>query len=327
MKKVKDLAKKTYQTTRNRLSEEKSFAAFAVLGPFLAAAAAVVLIYWITDKTVKPTTARDAAKATVEIANRDLSSGGTGVVIKSSDSGSTILTNGHVCAVVQNGGVVVDDSGHQYMVTAYKKSKLHDLCLVTVAANLDVDTKLASSAPDNYDYAMVSGHPSLLPTVVTYGHFSSHMIVQVLTEITPCKEEDVKNEPLMCLFFGGIPKITTYEAQLVTATIQPGSSGSAVYNSSGELSALVFAGSGQLGYAMVVPYEFVAEFLVYEQYTLNYSRPETTLSLGSKKEPNKANKPKSISEIANDCASKQEAKENADISRICKIFDRDTIRH
>lgn len=323
MKRVKDLAKKTYQKTKNNLPKP----VFWSVPALLAAVALALLYHLLTDQTVKPTTAKDAAKATVEIANRELTSGGTGVVIESSRNGSTILTNGHVCGVVQNGGVVVADTGHQYIVTGYKKSKLHDLCLVTVAANLRVDTKLASSAPDDYAYAMVSGHPSLLPTVVTEGHFSSHMIVQVLTEITPCKEEDFKNEPLMCLFFGGIPKITTYEAQLVTATIQPGSSGSAVYNSSGELSALVFAGSGQIGYAVVVPYEFVAEFLKHEQYTLQYSRPEATLSVGSKKESNKNTKSKSIAEISNDCANKQEAKENPEISKVCQIFDRDMIQH
>jgi hypothetical protein len=151
------------------------------------------------------------------------------------------------------------------------------------------------------------------------------MIVDILTEITPCKEEDVKANPLMCLFFGGIPRVSTYEAQLVTATIQPGSSGSAVYNSRGEIAGLVFAGAGDLGYAIVVPYEFVANFLENEQHVIPYTKPQSSLSLGGKGQESAPGKPRTSREISQDCNTKPEAKQNPEISKICQIFNRDFI--
>lgn len=331
MKKVKELARRTYQSTKTTLPKS----VFWSVPALLAVLTLMFSLHLITDNTVKPTTARDAGRATVAIVRSDLKSGGTGVVLKSSSKQSTVLTNGHVCRVVENGGIVVGDDGRQHAVTGYKRSQAHDLCLVTVAADLEVETKLASSAPDYYSSATVAGHPALLPTVVTSGHFSGHLIINVLTEITPCTEEDLKSSnAIMCIFFGGIPKVSTYESQLVTATIQPGSSGSAVYNSKGEISALVFAGSGDLGYAIVVPYEFVAYFLEQEQHTLEYTKPQTTraivaTSADGSKNNNSKNKyrPKSGQEIVRDCMTKPEAKENPDISKICQIFNRDMIFH
>lgn len=58
--------------------------------------------------------------------------------------------------------------------------------------------------------------------------------------------------------------VKTYEAILVSATIQPGSSGSAVYNLDGEISAVIFAGAGDFGYGFAVPHSYVYKFLALE---------------------------------------------------------------
>jgi len=323
VRKVKELAKKTYHATKNNLPRP----VFWSVPALLVLVTLTLIVHLLTDNTIKPTTVKDAGKATVAVVRRDFKNGGTGVILESSETESKVLTNGHVCRVVENGGVVVTDNGSQHSVTGYKRSQDHDLCIITVAADLGVNTQIASDAPEPYSTATISGHPSLLPTVVTTGHFSGHLIVDVLTEITPCTEEDLKKNTLMCIFFGGIPKVTSYEAQLVTATIQPGSSGSAVYNSNGEIAGLVFAGSGELGYAVIVPYEFVANFVLSEEKTTPYIRPQTTIALGvSKKEESKdGRRPRSYEEISHDCLSKPEAKENPDISKICKLFSRDMI--
>jgi hypothetical protein len=71
---------------------------------------------------------------------------------------------------------------------------------------------------------------------------------------------------------------------LVTATISPGSSGSAVYNSDMELSGVVFAGSGDLGYAWTVPYEYVRGFLLKESKHIKYSKPSDLVNLSSGKD-------------------------------------------
>src|SRR4051812_8386630 len=50
-------------------------------------------------------------EANVMITNRAKTSGGTGLILKSSISESYILTNAHVCGVVEKGGLVTGDAG------------------------------------------------------------------------------------------------------------------------------------------------------------------------------------------------------------------------
>lgn len=223
-------------------------------------------------ETIRPKTTSEMSQTSVKIVRNDRRSGGTGVILKSTPSESTILTNGHVCGVVENGGLVITDDA-EHSVTSYKKSEAHDLCLITVAANLHVNTVIADSAPRTYSDAAASGHPGLLPNVVTRGHFSGREIIEVMTGLRECEDKDYKDNGLLCILLGGIPQIKRYESQVVTATIKPGSSGSAVFNEDGEISALVFAGSGDIGYAYTVPYEAIANFVNKERFTLESKRP------------------------------------------------------
>lgn len=266
--------------------------------------------------SVYPTTAAEAASVTVTVLKGDMTGGGTGVILSSSKNKSLVLTNAHVCKLVENGGVVITDHGSKHSVSGYKISKQHDLCMIQVSSNLGHETHIANESPKDYEAAMISGHPSLLPTVVTYGHFSSHLVIEVITDIRPCKEEDYKKDPLICLFFGGIPVLTSYQSRLVTATIQAGSSGSAIYNDDGEISGLVFAGSGDISYAFAVPYEAISNFVEKEQYELDFKKPNNTMEPGKKRK----SKRKSVEEITENCRSKPEAVNVPEISEICQIF-------
>lgn len=227
-----------------------------------------------------PTNINDA---TVMVVRSDGRSGGTGIIVSSENALSKILTNKHVCEVIKNGGLVVTTNGKKHAAVSYKESSVHDLCLITVKANLKANTKLATFPPGMFDEAIVSGHPSLLPNVITKGHFSDGVIIDVMTGFRDCTEEDLKNpDPgvgFFCMLIGKLPVVRRYEAVLVTATIMPGSSGSGVYNSSNELSGVVFAGSGDIGYAFTVPYEYVAYFLEIEQKKLEEKIPNTTLGI------------------------------------------------
>lgn len=216
--------------------------------------------YIINPSHSKPSL-NDKAAASVKIVRSDERSGGTGVILESGEL-STVLTNNHVCEVVAAGGLVITDDGRKFLVYAYQQSNRHDLCLITVAANLGITTGVANNPPAVYSEATIAGHPSLLPTIITKGHFSGKTLGQIITGIVPCTEEDFHGpNSILCMFLGGIPTIRTYEMQVVSATIKPGSSGSAVYNSDGQIAGLVFAGQGELGYAMIVPHEYVANFL------------------------------------------------------------------
>lgn len=227
-----------------------------------------------TDRSVSS----ENTDATVMITNVNRNSGGSGVVLQSNTTESLVLTNAHVCGVVKFGGVITSSSGIPAFVTHYKVSKVHDLCLISVSTDLQAKTQLAYAAPKKYDRASISGHPHLLPNIVTFGHFSDKRIVQVMMGSRDCTSEEYTNPDtaLFCLLVGKLPVVRTFEAIVVSATIQPGSSGSGVFNSDHRLAALVFAGSGDLGYTMAVPYEYIDFFINQELGTLSLESPILT---------------------------------------------------
>lgn len=230
--------------------------------------------------TIKPTKYSEFAKTAVMITRLDGRSGGTGVILESRRNESKVLTNKHVCEVVRNGGIVRTDAKSAF-VKYYQESEIHDMCVITVATNFKVNTVVADESPEPYDISVVSGHPSLYPTVINNGHFSEKQFVSILVGFKKCTEEDWKdsNKGMLCFFLGGLPIIRTYEAQLTSNMIMPGSSGSAVFNERGEISGLVFAGREGLSYALIVPHEYVAAFLKYELPELKKIQPNSTGSI------------------------------------------------
>lgn len=243
---------------------------------------ALLLAAWIFNPFSRQTANTDyqKAKATVMITNLAETSGGTGVVYNSSTTNSEIITNGHVCGVVKNGGIVKNDNIKGF-VTSYYVSKLHDLCLIKTNANFNAESTIAKTPPAIYSQAAVSGHPHLLPTLITKGTFTNKLVVSVMTGFRQCEEADLQNPDtsLLCLLTGGIPVVKNYESQVVGATIQAGNSGSAVYNESGEVAGLVFAGSGDLSYGMIVPQEYLYSFIKDELPLAQFVQPNTTLGI------------------------------------------------
>ena len=210
--------------------------------------------------TVKPTNNQEYASTSVMITRYDGRTGGTGVIISSKRNQSQVLTNAHVCSLLKNGGIIRSDS-NKGVVKSYQVSQVHDLCLITTNTNFHINTVISDNQPEVYDDAIVSGHPHLLPNIVTHGHFSQKEIVNILTGFRRCRITDLFGDNAeYCQHLGVIPIIKSLEAQIVSATIMPGSSGSAVFNAKGELSGLVFAGSGAFGYGMIVPQEYLVSF-------------------------------------------------------------------
>lgn len=214
---------------------------------------------YVNPSYLRPSSVEDYARTSVKVLSSK-GGGGSGVILESHPSYSIILTNAHVCEGVVKGGVV-DRAGYRFRVAAYKMSDQHDLCEVKVNANLGVNTKVADQAPKQYSDAYISGHPSLYPHVLVKGYFSGKTIIQMLDKFRPCTEDEFKKDPLMCLM-AGWPVLIEREAQLVSALIAPGSSGSAVFDENGEIAGLAFAGRGRdLSYALVVPHEYIYEFV------------------------------------------------------------------
>lgn len=267
--------------------------------------------------------ASDMRASSVMIVNRSMTHGGTGIILSSSPSRSVILTNDHVCRAIKEGGVVRSRVG-DYQVASMVESEMSDLCMVEVLADLKTNMNISKHAPNMYDVATVSGHPSLYPNVLTHGHVSGRNIIQVMTGIRACTQEEL-NDPLLglaCMFFNGMPIIKSYESVLVTATIMPGSSGSGVYNSSGDLIGVVFAGSDKFGYAWTVPYEQVLNFLYSEHKRLPLEVLDQELSLSPKQDDSKG-----IRSIYEKCdgALPPKNEKNELIYNYCAIIKRDLI--
>jgi S1-C subfamily serine protease len=220
----------------------------------------LILTITANATSLKPTTLKELRSISVKITNAEETSGGTGSILKSHKNASYILTNKHVCGVVENGGFVKDTENNKYKVIAYKTSFEHDLCVVTIKQNLGISLTIASQLPKPADVSIVSGHPRLLPNVITVGHFSDTQEITVMTGVRECTDKEVEEDALSCAFFG-YPIVTKYNSQLVSNLIQPGNSGSAVFNSSGEIAGVIFAGSGDLGFGWIVPLLYVSHFV------------------------------------------------------------------
>lgn len=215
----------------------------------------------------------------VSITNLRQNSGGSGVIIDSAIGKSHVLTNGHVCGVVVHGGVVTTEYGIKALVSSYKLSQFHDLCLIEVLADLGGNTEIADEAPEELTDATIAGHPKLYPLVLTKGHTSGTQSISVMIGVRKCTEAEAVDGLTrdFCNMFGVVPLVKTYSALLVTATIMAGSSGSGIYDDQNKLIALVFAGEGQLSYAFAVPYEYIHNFLTVEAKTLESNSPNYTV--------------------------------------------------
>jgi S1-C subfamily serine protease len=235
-----------------------------IMAGFLALAACATVGVGHKNKPMPlPQNQADYAKVSVMITALNMRSGGTGVILDSRPGYSRILTNKHVCGLIQVGGKVVTDDGKIYPINGYQVYKKHDLCLISVLKDLGVSVKVADKAPEIYSPSIVVGHPALLPTIITSGHFSQVRSIQIVVGMLPCDGSESEDDAMSCVFNGGKPQIVECDAQVTSSTIMPGSSGSGVFNAKGELSGLIFAGMANLSYGMLVPWEYVHDFLTH----------------------------------------------------------------
>ena len=253
IKRIKDLNKRVLKSVHDKV--EYLVGPLFVIG-IVGLVSAGYLYLDSRNGAYLPKDTESFSNTSVKVLNMEGSSGGTGVILTSTAAITTILTNKHVCDVIKNGGVI-EYKQRKIIIRDYQNYKYHDLCLVRVTENLNVQTRIAKTPPKQHSPAFISGHPSLLPHVVSPGSFSDRFIVKVRTGSRKCTAAEM-NRMLECVLFGEVPVVESFNAQLVTGIVLPGSSGSAVFNLSGEIAGIVFASSG---FAVAVPQESVLDFV------------------------------------------------------------------
>ncbi len=253
------------------------------LNLILAITLATLGLIAINSMSSLPQTVYEVQQSVMVVSNSK-TSGGSGVVISSTQETSTVLTNGHVCNLLANGGLVISADLSEHRVANYRKSEQYDLCLIEVQENLHINTAIAPTSPIVGERATVVGHPLLLPTMVTEGYFSYKLTIMVEVGSHPCTDFDkhTARGVWICASNGGMmPDVKAFESIMTSALIEPGSSGSPVFNSRGELAALIFAGDRNSPYSYAVPLEAIQFFLFSEVKLLSKTVPENMLDASS----------------------------------------------
>lgn len=232
-------------------------------------------------------TAKSLNNVTVMVSNKTKSSGGSGVILKSSDKGTLVLTNSHVCGVLKKDGGLISTNKGDFLVERYKRSNKHDICLVEIVSDLNKSTKIANNVEFG-EKVYVSGHPYLLPNTLTEGYLSNALEITLLIDVKKCTEKEMKNSAFLCFWYNGMPIIKNFTAQTTSAFIAPGNSGSGVFNEKGEIIGLAFAGIGRgISHGLIVPLEYIKLFMNEEEKELKWveANPEKRYSeLGEESE-------------------------------------------
>jgi hypothetical protein len=174
-------------------------------------------------------------------------SGGTGYLIQDWRFGIVVMTNRHICDIGPEAGIfVLDQDGIQYLSKVRRIAKLTDLCLLEPPQELLAKYGGLSLAPDayrpeSYETLFVYGHPGLRKLTSSSGPFVNE------SWIPRIGQDHIDAE--------------TMKVGRADIVIYPGSSGSPVLNSKGEVVGTVFAYEGRNHIALYVPLREMIEFL------------------------------------------------------------------
>lgn len=196
--------------------------------------------------------------------------GGTGFVVRTAFGGNVILTNSHICGIdeIYTLSLVTGEELKQVALDV-----IDDLCAVyPVYGGLTKDSALvvANKPLEIGERLYVAGHPRLQPTTLTTGE--AYLTLQELVPIgykeatenrAHIKCETLSGDLLLELL-SGIFCLVNRTSQRITAKIMPGSSGSPVVNSWGEVEGVVWGYATDEAMGLAVPLNRIRSFLGYE---------------------------------------------------------------
>jgi S1-C subfamily serine protease len=194
--------------------------------------------------------------------------GGTGVHIKLPSGKTAILTNAHVCGIKDSNNQVMiysDQLERPIPRKVIEVSDFTDLCLVEGIEGIN-GLSLGSDANPG-DIVATIGHPLLMPNVMSRGEIVAVGEAEVFDHLMPAEDDGScklkKNKMIKVDTIFGPMNACFIDLQAIYTTIPtfPGNSGSPAVNALGNVVGLVFAGSSETHWGILITLKDIKQFL------------------------------------------------------------------